>query len=297
MSFKRAFRALSFSPVFAGSLVSVQQGNAAISQPETSIGRALKPCENCPEFVRVPKAPKAIRNIQFVAKYELTWKQYLAAVDEKACPVPSRSIIDEGQTRLAANYLTDLRIDWPVLLNTKEEVDCFARWLSSKTSLSVAVPTAKEWEWFARGSKTAARFPWGEEEANPPAAVPGVVIADKNERHTIAAIRSSRMTQGVRVGQFPPNSWGLYDLMGNVYELTSTSYSGEEWSRLYPTTDVARKGENVVIKGGDRYSSLWKRGISGSPQAVVMAANRFSHPVTIRYVLIAPDQAAAVTLR
>jgi hypothetical protein len=288
---------LLLSVVFPASLFSVQPARTTVRLPEIPVGQTLKPCVNCPEFVRVPKAPAAIRNIQFVAKYELTWKQYLAAVDEKACPPPSASIIDEGQTRRAADYLDELRVDWAVSLYTKAEVDCFAKWLVGKAGLPVAVPTAKEWEWFARGSMTSARFPWGDEEANPPAAVQGVAIADEDERHTIKAIRSSRMTMGVRVGLFPPNSWGLYDLIGNMYELTSTSHSGEEWSRMYPVTQLARRDENIEIKGHSRWFSRWKKGIAAPPEAVFVEGGRFSHHVTVRYVIIQGDAAGAANPR
>jgi len=293
----RPRRPLFPSAVWVAALVSVQSEPASASQLETPVGQTFKPCPNCPEFVRVPKAPASIRNIRYVAKYELTWKQYLAAVDDKACPPPSASIIDEGQTRRAADYLDELRVNWAVSLYTKAEVDCFAKWLVSKTGLPVAVPTAQEWEWFARGSKTSARFPWGDEEANPPAAVQGVAIADKDERHTIKAIRSSRLTEGVRVGLFPPSSWGLYDLIGNMYELTSTSYSDEEWFRIYPVTNVARRGENIEIKGHSRWSSRWKKGIDAPPQAVFVEGGRFSHPVTVRYVIIQGDAAGAANPR
>ncbi len=81
-----------FSPMLAASesdfLPNVSDSEPSQQLGEKAVGQTAEACEGCPVFVKVPDAPEPLRRIRYVAKYPLTWRQYLVAVKEKACPVP-----------------------------------------------------------------------------------------------------------------------------------------------------------------------------------------------------------------
>lgn len=93
------------------------------------------------------------------------------------------------------------------------------------------LPTEAEWEMAARGGLEGARYPWGDEPADP-SLVPGHLANYKVGRST-------------SVGIYPPNGFGLYDMAGNVWEWT-----WNWWTPDYsdPTlTWVDPRGPNVAV--------------------------------------------------
>ncbi|MEZ4699298.1 MAG: SUMF1/EgtB/PvdO family nonheme iron enzyme [Rhodothermales bacterium] len=105
-------------------------------------------------------------------------------------------------------------VDW-------HQAVAFTEWLSEKENRTYRLPTEAEWEYAARaGTRTPyftgdrlpasmlknARESW---YPDPERAVPGDVVS-------------------LRVGQTPPNAWGLYDLHGNVEEWTLDWYGPYE---------------------------------------------------------------------
>jgi sulfatase modifying factor 1 len=82
------------------------------------------------------------------------------------------------------------------------------------------LPTEVEWEYAARGGLEAAVFPWGDEQTPG-----GRVMANTWEG---AFPWQNLLLDGYEttspVGSFPPNGFGLYDVVGNVWEWTSDWY-------------------------------------------------------------------------
>jgi formylglycine-generating enzyme required for sulfatase activity len=255
----------------------------------SSLGEEFQPCEGCPTFVRVPEAPADLRRIEYVAKYPLTWREYLLSVNEKSCPAPSQVFNISGRSYSAESYLDQLAIDWPISILNQEEIECFKLWLSEKMTYSVEIPDEREWEWFALAGRTNSRFPWGNSTENPPAAVRGVKIATKNILTGIRDQAGVFLVRGVRVGLFPPNAWGLYDIIGNEYQLTSNVYSGSEWYRLHPhaANSGAMLGHSVVlVKGGHAATDVSKIGSVYHSDALRIIDGRFSANVSLRFVLV-----------
>jgi sulfatase modifying factor 1 len=92
----------------------------------------------------------------------------------------------------------------PVTQISGADAEAYCRWLKAR------LPTLDEWEVAARaGVKT--RWPWGAEF------IPGRANIWNGQTHH-AETKADGFTYTAPVRSFPPNAWGLYDVIGNVFE-------------------------------------------------------------------------------
>ena len=117
---------------------------------------------------------------------------------------------------------------WPVVNVSFEDANAFASWRSKRDNLSYRLPTEEEWEYAARNGSRADLYPWGQ------------VWQDK-----VAVVREATPSP---VGSRPlgRNVWGVSDLIGNVWEWTSSRVS------VYPgnaTIIPAATADWVAIRG------------------------------------------------
>ena len=110
-----------------------------------------------------------------------------------------------------------------------EDASAYVRWLSRKTGKNYRLLTEAEWEYAARAGTATRRF-WGDDEsvscghANgadlaTEAQVPGAgnwAVADCNDRYAYTA----------PAGSYRANSFGLFDVLGNVEEWTQDCWNG-----------------------------------------------------------------------
>lgn len=277
--------------VMAGACQAAERSKRHQSGTSSSNASAtLTPCRDCPEFVLAPPPPTDLRKIRYVAKYELTWKNFLASVDARACPVPSVEIQDAGTRpkRYVQIDPADYRIDWPISQLTPADLECYRQWLQSKTKYKVALPSAKEWEWFARAGDPDARFPWGNDANAGHEQLYGTPV---DEGDIAGPAKRGIWLPGYRVGRFAPNAWGIHDLMGNVRELTADVVSGEEWARRWPNNPPSMpKKPHAVIKGSDAWDRQWASdGIARNLYTMILDG-RYATQVGARLVLIEGDK-------
>ena len=102
----------------------------------------------------------------------------------------------------------------PVVHVCYSDAEAFARWAGK------ALPTEAEWEFAARGGLDGATYAWGEEF------MPGGrVMANTWQGEFPWQNRVEDGYEGTSpTGTFPPNGYGLYDVIGNVWEWTTDWY-------------------------------------------------------------------------
>ena len=111
--------------------------------------------------------------------------------------------------------------DQPVIGVSWFDATAYCSWLSDRTGKPYRLPTEAEWERAARGGSEARLYTWGD---SPP-----------RDQHRYSELW---LTGPERVGQRPPNGFGLYDISENVHEWCSDWYGEnyyEESPRLNPT--------------------------------------------------------------
>ncbi|MFL5134216.1 MAG: formylglycine-generating enzyme family protein [Microvirga sp.] len=101
--------------------------------------------------------------------------------------------------------------DHPVVHVAYRDADAYARWAGK------ALPTEAEWELAARGGLEGAEFAWGDELAPGGQRMANTWQGEFPHRNTSAS--AYKRTSSVE--SFPPNGFGLHDMIGNVWEWTT----------------------------------------------------------------------------
>jgi formylglycine-generating enzyme required for sulfatase activity len=111
------------------------------------------------------------------------------------------------------------KLDHPVVHVAWSDAKAYADWAG------LELPTEAEWEFAARGGLDHADYAWGSEF------MPGGVALANTWQGLFPAQSTKRAgterTSAVR--SFPPNGYGLYDMIGNVWEWTL-----DYWSTQHP---------------------------------------------------------------
>ncbi len=127
--------------------------------------------------------------------------------------------------------------DYPVVGVTWEQATAFCHWRTQleknyniyndgySVPVTYRLPTEAEWEYAARGGRLLAMYPWGGTYIR---AARGCYLAN------FKPLRGDYSADGymitAKVGSFPPNDFGLYDMAGNVAEWTGTAYHESNYS-------------------------------------------------------------------
>jgi hypothetical protein len=217
-----------------------------------TIRPATDTCVNCPPMVKVPGLPSrlgsAIKPL-YVARHELTWKEYLQAVREAGCPMPLINDVER--------YKLDVKLEdsYPVTSIPLPQFECYLNWIRRKTGLRYRLPTGVEWEHAARAGSVG-NYYWGEELGQNRAIVAGHFDIARVRSLSVAASMDLRspIFSGVLapVESLAPNAWGLFDTIGNASEATAEMIDG-------PPTCLKRQSkkwcELIAGRGGDGFAT------------------------------------------
>jgi formylglycine-generating enzyme required for sulfatase activity len=105
--------------------------------------------------------------------------------------------------------------DHPVVHVAYCDVEAYAKWAGKE------IPTEAEWEFAARGGLEDAEFAWGDE----------LTPAGRHMANTwqgnfpLENLASDGFERTSPVTAFPPNGYGVHDMIGNVWEWTADWYS------------------------------------------------------------------------
>ena len=124
----------------------------------------------------------------------------------------------------------------PVVQVAYQDAVAYAKWAGKR------LPTEAEWEFAARGGKAGKPFVWGD-EFRPH----GKWMANTHQGHFPDTDTGEDGFTGTSpVGHYPANSYGLYDMAGNVWQWTSDWYRPDYYRTLAASGAVARNPQGPV---------------------------------------------------
>jgi formylglycine-generating enzyme required for sulfatase activity len=240
------------------------------------VGEPFKECTNCPEMIVVPAGhftmgsprdekgrsnvegpqhPVTIAKPFAVSKFELTFSEWDTCAAHGDCGRDVSDAWGRGQQ--------------PVINVSWDDAQRYVAWLSRITGKEYRLLSEAEYEYAARaGTQTA--YPWGDDIK-----LNGVAMANcKGCSKWLASEVYDVLAQGagksIAVGSFAPNKFGLYDMVGNVWEWTEDcahgSYEGA------PTDGSPRTGAHCMLRvarGGSWFNPV----ISGSLRSASRSSN------------------------
>lgn len=238
-----------------GFLVTILGCSSALAAPAP--GETFQDCEDCPEMVVIPsgnvmigsyeteayrrkgergKQKAKIKKPFAMGKTEVTLRQYRQFVTETGHE--GAAMVFRGQTYEGCNYFDGKgygfvknhnwdnpgfpqREEEPVLCVSWSDATAFAEWVSEKTGRTYRVPSTVEFEYAMRAG-TETPWVWG---TDPASACEYANIADETLALKHPKRASFNCSDGylyaTSVGKFKPNTFGLYDMLGNAWEWTN----------------------------------------------------------------------------
>ena len=131
------------------------------------------------------------------------WWRYVAGANWRHPEGPESSIEDRQQH--------------PVVHLAYEDAEAYSKWAGKE------LPTEAEWEFAARGGIDGATYAWGEEFTPDGRSMANTWQGEFPWQN----LCTDGYERTAPVGQYPPNGYGLFDMIGNVWEWTTDWYTSQ----------------------------------------------------------------------
>ncbi len=247
-------------------------------------GVTLQDCQQCPPLVVIPpgsfqmgaaggeegRPEGPVRAVHIskafaLGRHEVTQAQFAAFVSATGHVVAGGCQVWSGEWRTPPEadwtnpgYARTPYDDEPVACVSWNDAGAYVRWLSQRTGQRYRLPSEAEWEYAARAGSTADYY-WVDSGADADTGA-----CDYANVYDAAGERGSHFkwapftcddghAQAAPVGSFKPNAFGLYDMIGNVWEWTADCYEAPYPARPVDGSAVeAASGtcERRVTRGG-----------------------------------------------
>lgn len=211
-----------------------------------SPGTVIQDCPQCPELVSVqggeyvmgsgpeqkPREPdeEPAHTVRVdgpfaVGKFEVTRAQYAAFAKETGRGGKGGCYSTRG-----GRYHKDSKATWqdpgfrqkedePVVCVSWDDTQAYLAWLSKKTGKAYRLLNESEWEYVARAGSAGKRY-WA--EADDASVCRYASVADTSIKGVSPGMPVFSCSDGFAftspVGRFPPNAFGVHDMLGNAWE-------------------------------------------------------------------------------
>jgi formylglycine-generating enzyme len=233
-------------------VMSLILANSAFAKELNHPGDNFIDCEKCPEMVVLPtgifsmgstqavrkwylknggterfssrELPRHIVKINgsiAIAKYEITRAQYKIFMNttkrtqKTGCYVYTNKWQFDSDKNWHDPGFPQAEND-PVVCVSWKDAKAYAEWLSDRTGMTYRLPSEAEWEYAARGGSTSMRY-WGN-DANNVLSCKFANVRDNKNFKTKTFSCADEYPYTSPVGSFHANNFGLYDMLGNVWE-------------------------------------------------------------------------------
>ena len=206
---------------------------------ETIINKGFRDCTQCPLMIEIPpgsfamgyekgdpdEKPVHMVEINYgfaVSTFEISFDDWDACLSDGGCNRHSPKDMGWGRGK------------HPVIFVSWLDAQSYVAWLREKTGKNYRLLTEAEWEYVAKGGSTTL-YPWG-------------VTYDGSK-----ANYGNLKKRTVPIGSYDANGFGLYDVVGNVWEWVIDCYDKNAYKthKSYPsafleTSETCKR----VVRGG-----------------------------------------------
>ena len=264
-------------------------------EPPVALGKVFKDCPNCPDLVAIPagkfkmgsdpdadmdrKEERPTHEVTIAKPFalmtkEVTRDQFAAFAKETNREIDTGCQVNDGGNGKWRDEGTFLdpgikqQGNHPVVCVSQTDAEDYAEWLSQLTGKNYRLPTEAEWEYAARSTKKSA-WPWGNDVSKSGCKAVNAMDTSGHKEWPIndAMPCDDGFVTTAPVGSFPANAWGLYDMLGNVWEKVSDCWhdtydgapkDGSSWDSDSCDAHPIRGGAWLENPWDTRFAARWK---------------------------------------